>query len=210
MAVTQNDEKYYSDAENYINSLKFISQEQKEKYLSYINRKKTFKDEDPYFKLIANNQTNELCKNNLFESKCLEGVISENDFSQIHCKELCKYIEYATNDKVFFEKGVMGPYWFYNFSDIDSFAYDTMEVESDIRFLHPWRIALAYRIGGEKSAYDICSVWFTDNKQQKDCIVLVKANIENFKNSYSCKGMLEGIKNLIVNKSQFNEEDNGL
>jgi hypothetical protein len=210
MAVTQNDEKYYTGAENYINSLKFISQEQKEEYLSYINRKKTFKDEDPYFKLIANNQTDELCKNNLFEDKCLEGVISQNDLSQIHCKELCKYIEYATNDKAFFEKGVIEPYWFYNFSNDDSLTYDTMKVELNMNFLHPWRIALAYRIGGEKSVYDICSVWFTDSKQQTVCKNLVKANIENFKGNYSCEGRLWGIKSSILNKAQFNEEDNEL
>lgn len=208
MALSENNEEYYIEAENYIKSLDDIDQRIRGDYISYINRKKIIKDQE-YYRLIANNQTDVLCENNLLEQKCLDGVVLQDDVAQIHCKEICEYINRATNDDVFFQKAVIEPRWFYNFSKDDPLAYDVMDFKADSRSLYPWRIALAYRVGGADSAHDICYNWFPDNdRQQSGCLSRVNFIIDRFKGNYNCDRLVNVVKSFIKYKSEIKKENN--
>jgi len=201
LANKDNDPSQYQKAVDYVKDLKHKSDNYKNDFFDYIDRIKQIKWEDRYFNLIANEDYETMCSDDLLSKRCMDTIQGDHQLMVTHCQEICDYVKYAMQNDEFFQNGVLSPKFLYNLSNKkngDGVEYDTFEFASvSPVVLWRWRIALAHRKTEDK-ADKICDVWHEKEDVKTACYKKVSFYVNFFKDQQlDCDYWLYTLKNNL-------------
>lgn len=165
--------KFYNNSE--------LSEIVKNEYFNKINKLKNYSKEDDIRLLIANGLLDVICPDRLKDA-CLYSGGAINETREQRCNDICAYVENAIKDNDFYQEGVMKLNWFYNIDDTKELSYETLSLPENIDSIGWWRIALAYRVGGEADAKKLCDN-FTEDYAKNRCEDKVLFHLNFIKNN---------------------------
>jgi len=188
-------EENYNKVKDYIQGLR-ISKASKDSSLAWLEE--AYNSEyDSLSSAIAFAGLDELCSQKLTDYCHEKAVQVIGDIEPWLCENMCEKMKKFLNDEQYYEILIL------HLADISKFkslsgadlAIGVPAVE-EISAIKQWRVALAYRKGGEEEVYRICNN-FLEGKQG-ECRDYVKKIILSLKEyEKGCNGYLNNVKNVV-------------
>lgn len=149
-----NEEGAYVDAIDFFNNLKYPYHLKDHSIDSFHRIKNEGSEYDDIRLAVAYGDFDDLCPSKL-KQICIDNSRNPSSERVKICDELCAYIDNALIDEDFYEKGIIKLVDFYDIKNTDPVTMSSRPITT-VNAIPWWKIALAYRKGGDKDALRIC------------------------------------------------------
>lgn len=191
-----NGEENYNRAKNFMESLTYTSEENKQSVLNKLDDayKVVHKNvQDSLTLQLALGDLNKICPDEL-PSICHE-CYQNNDSNKerilkfmdchgkIYCDYVCEIIQKCFNDKNYFEEFFLK----LQYNDPQCTKPETYELKKlpyKIENIGSWRIAIAYRIGDREAAHKICDIF--EDETNNECMDYVNGILDEILDNGEC------------------------
>lgn len=146
--------------------------------------------------LLATDEQESLCPDNKpvlqLKETCLAGAQKSlsGSIKSEFCNTLCERLDaYSKNPKIFEEEILNFTNWFQLTKDWNDY--------SELRLRYAWRMAVAFRFGGEEAALKVCGNLPSIKAMRDDCVSLIESYKELKEQKINCGNIFKELTAMI-------------